>query len=286
MVVNAVDRALRGPSPGVLSNLKASRTCYQTLTDGLTRSISQYMYIDYFRDLKEAFPWLPYRFPYLSSRCYPRQSPCLFRGDRSCSNAAAFSIPINLNLGSGVSVDSLNFSVQITPNGEAPALTGALGFTPNSSIATAPAVSGGTSNSIGVTWSGLAPPLSGSPALKAVTGTLPASAASGQTYTIAVTAADESLASIPVPVGAGGNGAINVGCTYLVGDVAPKSSDTAPDFGDGVLNIRMIRPESPCRTDMNFRPQECVISIALETWKRGSERDRRCLPIRSSSGRR
>jgi hypothetical protein len=84
----------------------------------------------------------------------------------------------------------------------------------------------------------LSAPLSGANiALGTVTGTLPASAVSGQSYTVTVTGVSSATGSISVPLAVGATGAINVAPIYLVGDVAPLPSDTAPNFGDGVLNI-------------------------------------------------
>ena len=150
----------------------------------------------------------------------------------------AFKIPITLNLTGGATIDSLTFGVQIAPNAGAPVLTGALGFTKASAIADTPFINGaGTANSVGVVWGSLTTPLTGAPALGFVTGTLPATAIPGQTYTVTVTGASAALSSASVPVGPGASSGITVGNVYMMGDVAPKPSDTAPNFGDGVLNI-------------------------------------------------
>jgi hypothetical protein len=53
-------------------------------------------------------------------------------------------------------------------------------------------------------------------------------------------AADPNANVVPLT---GVNGAVNVGTTYLVGDVAPYTSDTAPNFGDGILNILDLTQE-------------------------------------------
>jgi uncharacterized repeat protein (TIGR01451 family) len=149
-----------------------------------------------------------------------------------------FSLPVSLSLNSGISVNSLTFGIQIAPNGGAPGLTGALGFTPAGSITDTPLVSAGsTSNSISVLWSSLSKPLSGVATVGTVTGTLPASAATGQSYMVTVTGVSGAIGSVAVPLTAGASAAINVSPTYLVGDVGPHSSDAAPNFGDGVMNI-------------------------------------------------
>ena len=83
----------------------------------------------------------------------------------------------------------------------------------------------------------MSPALSGTGTVGAVGGTLPAGGVPGQSYTVVVTAAGAATGTTAVPLSAGANGAINVVFTYLVGDVAPYTSDTAPNFGDGALNI-------------------------------------------------
>ena len=126
---------------------------------------------------------------------------------------AAFSVPITLAMSGGVSVDALTFGVLITTNGGAPALTGRLAFTKDAAIDDAPfASAGGTSNSISVVWASLSSALGGTRTLGVVTGTIPAGAASGQSYTVVVTgvSAANGGGTNPVAVSAGSNGAINV----------------------------------------------------------------------------
>jgi hypothetical protein len=140
----------------------------------------------------------------------------------------------------------LTFGVQITPAvGNAPALTGSLTFTAGPSVS-APSINNGTSNDIAVGWASLTSPFTGIVMVGTVSGTLPAGAVSGQSYTVALTGvsgAANGNGTNPIPINAGPNGALNVAVTYLVGDIAPSTrpdtitSDTAPNFGDGILNI-------------------------------------------------
>jgi hypothetical protein len=167
-------------------------------------------------------------------------SVCSYTTNCYLVSPGVFSIPISLSLNTGISVNSLTFGVQVTPTGGAPALTiGALAFTPAASIATAPVVgTGNTSNTVSVLWSSLSAALGGSNiALGTVTGSLPATAVSGQSYTVTVTGVSGANGSITVPLTVGAAGTISVAPVYLMGDVAPLPSDTAPNFGDGVLNI-------------------------------------------------
>jgi hypothetical protein len=150
-----------------------------------------------------------------------------------------FQLPIGLSLNNGISVNSLTFAIQITANGGAPPLTGSLGFTQASAITNAPVVNtASTPNTISVLWNTLTTPLSGtSTVVGTVTGTLPAGATSGQSYSVAVTGVSGTNAAVAVPLAVGVNGSIAVAPIYLAGDVAPYTTDAAGQFGDGVMNI-------------------------------------------------
>jgi hypothetical protein len=164
----------------------------------------------------------------------------LTAGSASVAPGNTYSIPITLGLNSGVSADSLTFGVQITPNGGAPALTGSLKFTKDASIADAPfTTTAGTSNAISVLWTSLSSPLGGMSTVGVVSGTVPAGAANGQSYTVAVTGVSAATGggTTPVAVGAGTNGVLNVVSTYKVGDVYPYTSDSTPNFGNGTMDI-------------------------------------------------
>jgi hypothetical protein len=69
-----------------------------------------------------------------------------------------------------------------------------------------------------------------------VTITVAANSGASRSATVFLTAGTLSLASASITQGA-------TPPTYLVGDVAPYTSDTAPNFGDGVLNILDIIQE-------------------------------------------
>jgi hypothetical protein len=143
--------------------------------------------------------------------------------------------------------------------GNAPALTGSLGFTPDSSITDAPLASGnGTTNAISVIWASLSAPLSGARALGVVSGTTPATAVIGQTYAIAITGASATYNSNLVVVGGGTNGTLTVTSTYVAGDVYPYTSNAAPQFGDGTLDIRdLIQVLFAANSIPGFAPAAC-----------------------------
>jgi sugar lactone lactonase YvrE len=177
--------------------------------------------------------------------------------------AASFSVPVSITLGSGVNVTALTFGVQITPNGSAPNLAGTLKFATAPSIVDFPTSSaGGTANSLGVVWSSFTNALTGGTTLLGtVSGSIPAGAQVGQTYTITVTGVSATTgggAETPVPISLGANGAITVAYTYLTGDVAPYNSDIAPNFGDGVLDIRdLIQELFAVNNIPGFKPASC-----------------------------
>jgi uncharacterized repeat protein (TIGR01451 family) len=176
---------------------------------------------------------------------------------------ASFSVPINITLLPAESVSALTFGVQVTPNGAAPALTGPLSFTGSSAIVDVPNTNaGGTSNSLGVVWPSFTNALSGgTQPLGTLSGSIPAGAQVGQGYTVAITgvsATSGGSAQTPVPVSIGANGAITVAFTYLEGDLAPYNSDTTPNFGDGVLDIRdLIQELFAVNSIPGFKPSKC-----------------------------
>jgi len=179
------------------------------------------------------------------------------------SAAAPFSIPVSIALSNGATVDALTFGVQITPNGGAPAFTGSLHFSTASQITDTPvASSGGTANSLGVVWSSFTTPLAaGTQTLGEITGSIPAGAQVGQSYTITVTgvsATNGGGAQIPVAVSIGANGTLSVALTYEEGDVSSYNSDTVPNFGDGVLDIRdLIQELFAVNNIPGFKPAAC-----------------------------
>ena len=148
-----------------------------------------------------------------------------------------FCVPILITLNPGVNVDSLSFTVQITPVGAAPPLTDALTFTKDPSSSSAPSITPGA-NSIHVQWASVGGvPWTGARKLGVVGGTVPAGTDLGQSYVVSVTDVIATDSGNPLIVTAGVNGAITVTLCYLVGDVAPYTSGPSPDFGDGSLNI-------------------------------------------------
>ena len=119
------------------------------------------------------------------------------------------SCSMGLSLGAEATIDNLTFGVSVTPNNGAPALTtGQLNF--SDSIGGSFKSTGGTSNAIAVVWSGLSPALSGSPALGSVGFSLPASATTGQTYSVAITSASASLGATVVNLSIGSVNTVSI----------------------------------------------------------------------------
>jgi len=171
----------------------------------------------------------------------------------------SFRIPISLALNNGITVNSLTFGIQLTPNSGAPALTGSLGFARSGSIVDTPLVStGNTSNAVSVLWSSLTTPLSGTSVLGTVTGTLPATAVPGQTYTVTVTGVSGAMSSVSVPLTVGADATVTTVGIYLGGDVAPFTADTVGNFGDGTLNIvDLVQELFAVNNVPGFAPSAC-----------------------------
>jgi hypothetical protein len=170
-----------------------------------------------------------------------------------------FNIPVTLALNTGTTVNSLQFGVQLTPNGAAPGLTGSLNFAPAGSITNTPVVgTANTSNSISAQWTTLSTPLTGTAAVGNVTGTVPASAGPGQSYAENVTAPSGASGSTPVPLAAGAAGTLSVAQIYLAGDVAPYTTNASPGFGDGEMDIRdLIQELFAVNNVSGFVPSAC-----------------------------
>ncbi len=164
----------------------------------------------------------------------------LSAGPVSAAPGGSFSVPLTLSAASGVSVGALTFAVQITPVGGAPALNEALSFSQGSSIADTPfASTGGTLDSISVIWASFTKALSGASVIGAVNGLIPSSAATGQSYTVTITGASAASpgGTMALAVQPGTNATISVVASYRIGEVYPYSSDSAPNFGHGALDI-------------------------------------------------
>lgn len=157
-------------------------------------------------------------------------------------------IPVTLALYTGSSIDSLSFSVMITPVGNAPGVT-VQSFTKDPAM-TDPTVvdTGGAPNVVSVGWLPLPTPISASRPLGQIAVSVPASAASGQTYVVHITGVSASAGVNTVGVVADADATLVLVRPYLVGDVAPAQSaagdlngdgtyNEAGEFGDGALNI-------------------------------------------------
>lgn len=117
-------------------------------------------------------------------------------------------IPVSLNLNSGVTANSLSFTLKIVANGTAPALTGSLVF--NKAI-TLPAPTTSTSGSdvIQVSWpSGLS--LSGASSLGTVAMVIPPGAFGGPTYTLWLTTASATSGGSNLIMDIGPTNTLNV----------------------------------------------------------------------------
>jgi len=164
----------------------------------------------------------------------PISGSTLAAGSVSGAPGAAVAIPVNLSLDSGVTADAASFTVQVSANGVAPAPTGALAFTKDSSLP-APVSTVQGSDKIAVLWVGpISPVLTGSKQLGTVSFTIPSSAQNGQSYAIKVVNVQATYGLNAVAITPGADGQVVVSSyPYLVGDVYPDGTDLN---GDGTFN--------------------------------------------------
>ncbi len=107
-------------------------------------------------------------------------------------------------------------------------------------------------------WSSLTTPIGATHAVGAITGTIPSGATAGQTYTVTITGASATYLSNLVTVNPGAGATLTVAITYKVGDVYPYTSDVAPNFGDGALDIRdLIQELFAVNSIPGYRPAAC-----------------------------
>ncbi len=171
---------------------------------------------------------------------------------------ATIHVPVHLDIAGGVSMDSLAFTVTVTPNSTAPAITANLQFSANSALSLSPTVTPGASPNIATIAIASSTVLTGSVYLGDLLVTFPASATVLQTYTIAISSTSAKLATASVSLNPALNATLTVGGTYLVGDAYPYSSDTAPNFGDGLLNTLDLITALRAVTNLpGFRPAAC-----------------------------
>jgi hypothetical protein len=140
-------------------------------------------------------------------------------------------------MASGASADGVNFGLQVTPSGGAPALSGTLSFQPDP-LFTAPTLIDTTQGAgvISLAWLALHTPLQGSTHLGDILVNVPAAAATGNSYTVQMTAASASSGTSEVPVTPGSSASFSVETTYLIGDADPASGGAFGTFGNNVLN--------------------------------------------------
>ena len=174
---------------------------------------------------------------------------------------ATVSIPVNLVLNAGVSLDSIAFGVSLTPNLDAPTIANPLTFQADASGPSPSLIhSEGNPTSIAVAYLNLPNPLSGTVHLGDIMAVIPASASADQDYAAAFKASTLSatLGTGSVLVFAGQPVAILVGYTYLVGDAYPNTSDIGGSFGDGQLNTLDLIATLRAVTELpGFLPASC-----------------------------
>jgi hypothetical protein len=145
-------------------------------------------------------------------------------GSVQAMSGATARIPVTLSLMSGVTLNSLSFTLFVSPVGSAPAPAAALGFeaaaTPGAPTTLTPI---GTSL-ITVGWQGLTTALSGTVKLGDAVVKVAASAQSGQSYTLAIAAASGSLGATSVTLTPAPDGTLTVTNPYP----APTLSSVAP----------------------------------------------------------
>jgi 6-phosphogluconolactonase (cycloisomerase 2 family) len=167
-------------------------------------------------------------------------------------------IPVNVTLNSGAKLDGVSFSMQVTPNGSAPAITATLGFVADTALP-APIINTlGGAGAIGVSWSGLPTSLSGTVHVGDVLVPLPSGAQAGQSYTAQITLAGGISQSNLVSLAPGTSGALNVLLGYMVGDVFPNTSDSVSGFGDSTINTLDLIATLRAATGLpGFTPAKC-----------------------------
>jgi uncharacterized protein (TIGR03437 family) len=134
----------------------------------------------------------------------------IFTSSVTAAPNTAFNVPVTLALNAGANVDGLTFAVSVTPQNGAPD-PAPIGFTAGASISqsTSPLVTSVKDN-VGVFFL-LPSPVTGTVLLGQVTGTIPSSATSGQTYTVSVTIVSPSYQGKAVPVALGPDSTLTVG---------------------------------------------------------------------------
>ncbi len=182
-------------------------------------------------------------------------------GATQTSPGTTVSIPVNLVLPAGTSIDSIAFGMSLNPGLGALAIAGPLTFQKDAGIPASPTVDNTfLPNIIAVTFLNLQTPLSGTVHLGDIRTTIPANALNGQIYTAAFTSTtiSASLANTAVSLGAGPSELIPVLVSYLVGDAYPYTSNIAGGFGDGLLNtLDLITALRAVTNIPGFLPASC-----------------------------
>ena len=174
----------------------------------------------------------------------------LFEGSVSVSSAAGppgsvVPVALTLNLNSGISLDSLGVTVQVSSG------SGTLSFTPATGIS-GPISSTAVPGSIALAWNGNigAAPVSGTVPLGTISVLIPANAPLGSQFNMAIsqvsgdlTAANGTLT--PVPLSAGAPAVLSVqNCSYLVGDGYPGNNpqinNSCGQFGDNQITFEDV----------------------------------------------
>jgi uncharacterized protein (TIGR03437 family) len=142
-----------------------------------------------------------------------------------------------LALANGVTVNTIDFGLSFTANGQAPAPTTKLKFTDTTACAVqggspCDSLNGTTATQIAPVWTGLSPVLSGNSTLGSVTMTVPAGAVGGQTYTAVLTGVSASVNSTAVSVSiTNGSQTITVPSVLTISSPANNTALTAGTQG-------------------------------------------------------
>ena len=176
---------------------------------------------------------------------------------------AALSCNVNVSLGNAVTVDTIDFGLSFTANGQAPAPTTKLKFTDTTACAVqggAPcdSLNGTTATQIAPVWTGLSPVLSGNSTLGSVTMTVPATAVGGQTYTAVLTGVSASVNSTVVSVSIT-NGSQTITVPTVLTITSPATGSTLPTATAGQAYSQTV-------TTSGGNPP---ISFSLSGWPAG-----------------
>jgi hypothetical protein len=143
-------------------------------------------------------------------------------------------IPLNLSLTTGTTVNTLVFTLTVTPSGAspAPALTTQMTYAAANGQPAPTNTSSGALNTVTVTYTSIGTPFSGTVNIGSMLVTIPASGQQNQKYSIVLSAVGAMSSGNTVNVNAGQNNTLTVASLYNVGDIWPFTANNAGFFGD------------------------------------------------------